>query len=136
NGQGLVGSAARQPGPARERLRTFTEGRDQAAGSRLDNMISGMLGSDSAHSTEKALLKERSQAGRPAFERAAQGGQLPAVEKSLARDYEKANLAESKAQAAQQRAQRKATDLERAAADQGVAIPRAPTRLSTFLIRN
>jgi hypothetical protein len=140
-GEAVDAIAAREPGPARNRVKKWAIGRlgeidrDSPIATDLERGISQALGTESARSEARALAEQRAQ-GAPLWREAMDGGDLPKVEERLAKDYQAAQRTATTARTAANQAAAKVSDIERTAASQRVSVPRKPTGLITFLIRN
>lgn len=141
NVRGLLGNVARRPGPGRQVVKQWSIGRlgdidrDSPIATALEKGIEESLGTESARSEARSLAEQRSQ-GAPLWQKAMDGGDLPAVEEGLARDYQAASKAAETARSAADAAAAKLEELEKQAAEQRVTVPKKPTGLITFLIRN
>lgn len=70
-GRGTLGSLYRKGGSAQALIHKFLTNRDKAAGSRLTQMIrSGISSGPTLHATQEALLRARSAAARPLWDKA------------------------------------------------------------------
>jgi hypothetical protein len=94
NLQALIGRIQRSPGESRQLITKFLNDRDLEAGLRLDKDVSDAFGSGSAHDTMKALGEARSQAAKPLFEEAYQGGSIAPLEHQFSRAFKEAGAAE------------------------------------------
>lgn len=86
NVKALAGHVARQPGESRNIMKTFLEGRDKAAGQRLESDIAETFGTGSTKRTAEALEKAQSAAAGPLYDDAYAANQMiehPALSKIL-----------------------------------------------------
>lgn len=82
----LGGYVARQPGAARDKVRSFLTERDAGANRRLTTDLDKYLATGSVRQSAEALAHIRSESGRPLFDEAYKGASL----KPLNEQYEKA----------------------------------------------
>jgi hypothetical protein len=142
NVKGLGGRAARMPGPSRQVAERWAESRrgdvDRTSpiAQSIHRGIDELLGTDTAKSQAQHLADGRSARARPLWRRAEQATDaLPKVEQQLAKEYPAAKAQAEASAAAVAKAQERLDAFERDAAQQGVRVPRAPVRLSDWLLR-
>ena len=99
NLKSLLGRIARAPGEAKQHLSKFMNDRDLDAGIRLKGDVNEALGGGSAYYTDEALIKARSEAAKPLFEKAYEGGSIAPLKKQFQDAYDNAIAAEHSAAA-------------------------------------
>lgn len=98
NLRGLAGRVARAPGPARQQLMKFLDDRDRAAGERIAGDVKGAISrGGTAYQTREALMRARSAAARPLYEKAFAGGSMAPLERHFEIAFNDADAAENAA---------------------------------------
>lgn len=70
NVKALAGNVSRQPGPARNMIKSFMDERDAGAGQRLADDVSKYVASGSMRKTAKGLVESRSKSAAPLYDEA------------------------------------------------------------------
>lgn len=93
----LAGNISRSPGQSRQMITDWLNKRDRGAGPRLDDDITRALGDEGGQDAFQALIKSRSGAAKPLFEKAYDGGSVAPLERQFEGAFDAASVSEKQA---------------------------------------
>lgn len=94
----LQGQIYRQGGPAAAKIEKFYQERDATAGPRAESAIAKNLGTGTLKQTQDDLIRERSRAARPLWDKAMAGGSVAPLEQQFERVFGETSKALSQAE--------------------------------------
>lgn len=109
NAKGLLGKIARTPGQAKQEIAKFVKDRDLDTGTRVVGDVNDVFGSNPTLFADQALAKARSQAAKPLFDKAREGGSIAPLETQFRNAFNDASKIEKEAHQAVSDAQSKVT---------------------------